>query len=128
MQALDAWQAPNAESPLAKVTRRRSSRPLIVPIVRRTLPLPFVACFLLSLGACERFQRPRTAFSGEASLSYVKTQLDFGPRVPGTLAARRAGDWIIAQMKQRADTVIVQSWTHVTAKGDSLPLRNILAR
>jgi Zn-dependent M28 family amino/carboxypeptidase len=31
-------------------------------------------------------------------------------------------------MKQRADTVIVQSWTHVTAKGDSLPLRNILAR
>jgi hypothetical protein len=96
--------------------------------VRRTLPLPFVACLLLSLGACERFQRPRTTFSGETSLAYVKMQLDFGPRVPGTAAARRAGDWIIAQMKQRADTVIVQSWTHVTAKGDSLPLRNILAR
>ena len=58
----------------------------------------------------------------------MKTQLDFGPRVPGTAAARRTGDWIVAQMKQRADTVVVQSWTHVTAKGDSLPLRNILAR
>src|SRR5260221_2080402 len=31
-------------------------------------------------------------------------------------------------MKQRADTVIEQRWVHRTAKGDSLPLRNILAR
>jgi hypothetical protein len=96
--------------------------------VRRTLPLPLVVGCLLSLAACERFQRPRTAFSGDGSLSYVKTQLDFGPRVPGSAAAKRAGDWIIAQMKQRAETVVVQSWTHVTAKGDTLPLRNILAR
>src|SRR5690349_12874277 len=83
---------------------------------------------MLSLGACDRFHRPQTAFSGDASMGYVRAQLDFGPRVPGTPAARRTGDWIIAQMKQRADTVIVQSWTHVTAKGDTLPLRNILAR
>jgi Zn-dependent M28 family amino/carboxypeptidase len=31
-------------------------------------------------------------------------------------------------MKARADTVIVQSWTHTTADGKRLPLRNILAR
>lgn len=82
----------------------------------------------MSLSACDRFQRARTAFSGDASLGYVKTQLAFGPRVPGTPAHRRAGDWIIAQMKARVDTVVVQSWTHVTAKGDTLPLRNIFAR
>ena len=92
------------------------------------LPLPIVACLLLSMSACDRFHRPQTAFSGDASLAYVKTQLDFGPRVPGTPAHRRTGDWIVAQMKQRSDTVIVQSWSHVTAKGDTLPLRNILAR
>ena len=80
------------------------------------------------MSACDRFQRPRTAFSGDASLAYVKTQLDFGPRVPGTVGHRRTGDWIITQMKLRADSVVVQSWTHVTAKGDTLPLRNILAR
>lgn len=96
--------------------------------MRSLLPLPVFACFLLSLSACDRFQRPRTAFSGETSLAYVKTQLDFGPRVPGTAGHRRTGDWIIAQMKLRVDTVVVQSWTHVTAKGDTLPLRNILAR
>jgi hypothetical protein len=110
------------------VTAGLSGRPPTVPTVKSLLPLPFVACLALSLSACDRFRRPQTAFSGDASLGYVKTQLDFGPRVPGTPAARRAGDWIIAQMKQRADTVVVQSWTHVTAKGDTLPLRNILAR
>jgi glutaminyl-peptide cyclotransferase len=31
-------------------------------------------------------------------------------------------------MRQRADTVVVQEWKHVTRQGDTLPLRNILAR
>ncbi len=70
----------------------------------------------------------RTAFDGAAALAYVKTQLDFGPRIPGTDGARRCGDWIVAQMRSRADTVIVQSWADTTAAGSVLPLRNILAR
>lgn len=69
-----------------------------------------------------------TPFNGKAAYEYARTQFEFGPRVPGTPAARRAGDWIIAQMRSRADTVIVQSWTHTTAAGKKLPMRNILAR
>jgi hypothetical protein len=88
-----------------------------------------LACALLLLGACERSQStPTTPFDGEVARGYVKTQLDFGARVPGTEAARKTGDWIVAQMRQRADTVIEQKWNHVTAKGDTLPLRNIFAR
>jgi glutaminyl-peptide cyclotransferase len=85
---------------------------------------------LLLLGACDRSASSSsgTPFDGEVARGYVKTQLDFGARVPGTQAARKAGDWIAAQMRQRADTVIEQRWTHVTAKGDTLPLRNIFAR
>jgi Zn-dependent M28 family amino/carboxypeptidase len=52
----------------------------------------------------------------------------FGPRVPGTDAHKRAGDWIAAEMRQRADTVIEQTWTHRTQSGATIPLRNILAR
>ncbi len=79
--------------------------------------------------ACDRFRSgPRTAFDGTQAIAYVRAQLDFGPRVPGTAGHRRTGDWIVAQMRQRADTVIEQRWTHVTQRGDSLPLRNILAR
>ena len=77
---------------------------------------------------CSRSDKPVTAFSGDAALGYVRTQLAFGPRVPGSEGHRRTGDWIVAQMRQRADTVVEQRWTHVTAAGDTLPLRNILAR
>jgi hypothetical protein len=69
-----------------------------------------------------------TGFDGNAAYNYAKAQVDFGPRVPGTAAAKNAGDWIIQQMRSRADTVIVQSFTHTTADGKKLPLRNILAR
>ena len=85
--------------------------------------------FALSLTAgCKDKSRPRTTFDGQAALGYVRTQLEMGPRVPGTEGHRRTGDWIVAEMRKRADTVIVQEWTHVTARGDSLPMRNILAR
>ena len=80
------------------------------------------------LGACDRKAPKEGKFDGESALRYAKAQLDFGPRIPGTPGAQRAGDWIIAEMKQRADTVVVQTWTHTTADGKQLPMRNILAR
>jgi glutaminyl-peptide cyclotransferase len=69
-----------------------------------------------------------TGFNGTAAYNYAKAQVDFGPRVPGSPAAKQAGDWIIQQMRARADTVIVQAFTYTTADGKRLPLRNILAR
>ena len=69
-----------------------------------------------------------TDFDGETALGYIKTQLAFGPRVPGSAGHRKTGDWITQMMQQRADTVIEQRWTHRTVKGDTLPMRNILAR
>ncbi len=83
---------------------------------------------IAAIAACGRERGPRTQFSGEAALGYVKTQLDFGPRIPGSEGHVRTGDWIVAQMRERADTVIEQKWTHVTTDGDTLPMRNILAR
>ena len=86
---------------------------------------------LLTLTGCdtvERFRGPKTAFSGDSALAYTRMQLSFGPRVPGTAGHRQAGDWIVAQMRARADSVEVQRWTHVTQRADTLPMRNILAR
>ena len=71
---------------------------------------------------------PRTAFSGDSALGYVRTAMAFGFRIPGTEAHRLAGDWIVAQMRERADTVVVQEWTHTAADGGKLPMRNVLAR
>lgn len=91
-----------------------------------------LACVaLFALTACDELPgawRPRTEFDGKAALEYTRQQVTFGPRVPGTPQAQKAGDWIVAMMKQRADTVIEQRWTHRTEDGKLLPLRNILAR
>jgi Zn-dependent M28 family amino/carboxypeptidase len=91
---------------------------------------PSVLVCLLFLAACETAESfaPKTSFNGARAMEYVRTQLDFGPRVPGTEGHRRAGDWIAEQMRLRADTVIEQRFSHVTAAGDTLPMRNVLAR
>src|SRR5216110_3128813 len=67
-------------------------------------------------------------FDGGRAFSYVEQQMQFGPRIPNTPAHERTGDWILAQLRARADTVGVQAITHVTRRGDTLHLRNFLAR
>lgn len=69
-----------------------------------------------------------TGFNGQTALGYARAQLAFGARVPGTEGWRRTGAWLEAQLRERADTVIVQSWTHRLATGGTIPLRNYLAR
>lgn len=67
-------------------------------------------------------------FDGEQAMKYVEAQLAFGPRVPNTDGHRRAGDWIHQQLRARADSVEVQAFTHVTTRGDTLRLRNVIGR
>ncbi|MEZ4456042.1 MAG: M28 family peptidase [Gemmatimonadales bacterium] len=85
---------------------------------------------LLLLGAvlagCREPQSP-PEFGGQAALGYARTQVDFGPRIPGTEGHRLTAVWIDSMARTRADSVTVQTWTHVSHDGDSLPLRNILA-
>jgi glutaminyl-peptide cyclotransferase len=97
-----------------------------IPLARTLL---FLLAALPALAACDRLpSRAKTAFVGDSALSYARQQVAFGPRVPGTPQAQKAGDWIVSMMKARADTVIEQRWTHHTEDGKDLPLRNILAR
>ena len=87
------------------------------------------ALMLATLVACDRGEATvPSPFNGESALGYVRTFMDFGPRVPGTDAHKRAGDWIVAEMRQRADTVYEQTWTYKTQSGAEIPLRNVVAR
>lgn len=80
------------------------------------------------LVSCRDKPRPPKEFDGTTAFGYIQTQVGFGPRVPGTKAHEQMGDWLDSLLRERADTVIVQSWKHVTAAGDTLPLRNFIAR
>jgi glutaminyl-peptide cyclotransferase len=78
--------------------------------------------------SCKEKPRPPREFEGATAFGYIEQQVAFGPRVPGTDAHRKMADWLDSLLRQRADTVIVQSWNHVTSKGDTLPLKNFIAR
>lgn len=86
----------------------------------------FIA-FGLALLGCREAPPPRE-FDGPAALGYIGTQMEFGPRIPGTDGHRKAAEWLERMLRERADTVIVQAWSHVTATGDTLELRNFIAR
>ncbi len=123
----------------------RSSRPpaarifraALSAVLRRRRPRVLASAALLAalgVAACTEKSDGRgtsvsgTPFDGERAMTYVKAQLDFGPRIPGSAGWKATGDWIVAQMRTRADTVLVQEWTHTTADGKALPMRNVLAR
>jgi Zn-dependent M28 family amino/carboxypeptidase len=72
--------------------------------------------------------RASNEFNADSAMSYIRQQLAFGPRVPGTEPAQKTGDWIVAHLRATADTVVEQRWTHTLATGKTLPMRNILAR
>ncbi|HWA15804.1 MAG TPA: M28 family peptidase, partial [Gemmatimonadales bacterium] len=79
------------------------------------------------LAACDKAPPPRE-FDGPTAFTYLEQQVKFGYRIPGSEGHARTAAWIDSLLKQRADTVVEQAWTHVTARGDSLPLRNYIAR
>ena len=84
----------------------------------------FVAAFLM--GACGATVPQE--FDGQRALEDVATQLAFGPRIPGTPGHTATGDWILQRLEATADSVVVQSFEHVTLEGDTLALRNFLGR
>jgi len=87
------------------------------------------ALVLVLLAACTSRETPLTKeFDGRAAFGYLEQQMAFGPRIPGTPAHEKMKVWLDSMARARADTVIVQDWVHVTAKGVKLPLRNVIAR
>src|SRR3970282_1832206 len=64
---------------------------------------------LVVLAGCGQ-SAPAPAFDGERAMDYLRTQLAFGPRIPGTEGHRRTGDWLDRLLTAPGDTVGVQSW------------------
>jgi len=67
-------------------------------------------------------------FNGRTALTYVEKQMSFGPRIPNKPGHQQEADWLLAELRARADTVIVQEITHRLRNGEMLHLRNFFAR
>ena len=80
-----------------------------------------VSCHSRSSEALQRFDASQ-------AMRWVEYQVAAGPRVPGMPGHRAVAEWLEHELRARADSVEVQAFTHVTASGKRLELRNILAR
>ena len=87
-----------------------------------------LAVTLTLLLGCHGDTVPPREFDGQRAMQYVKAQLDFGPRIPGTAGHDRMAAWLDSLLRVNADSVVVQRWTHRNARGDSLRLVNFIAR
>jgi len=85
------------------------------------------------MGACAPDAPPgptpgRPSFDGTPAMELVRTQVGFGPRVPGTEGHARQRTWMLAHLEARAPVVVADTFTHVTTRGDTLTLTNVVAR
>jgi glutaminyl-peptide cyclotransferase len=67
------------------------------------------------------------SFNADSAYSYIKTQVDFGPRVPGTLAHAKCADYLVAKLKATGFEVMVQNGTIQTFDKKQFNLKNIIA-
>lgn len=67
-------------------------------------------------------------FDGDSAYELVRRQVAFGPRAPGLEGHRRQLEWMESYLRQRADTVILQPFTHGTDDGETLRLTNLFTR
>ena len=79
-------------------------------------------------GACGGRPSEAQRFDAAQAMSWVRFQVAAGPRVPGMPGHKVVADWLVKELRARADSVVVQAFTHVTVSGDTLRLENILAR
>lgn len=86
---------------------------------------------LVGCGASDVASGPtpgRPTFDGEVALELVRSQVAFGPRIPGTEGHARQLRWMVARLDTLPAQVSVDTFPHVTTRGDSLTLYNVVAR
>ena len=100
-----------------------------------------ISAVLLSIASCDNKQNNKTVvnntpkkqvvkvpnFNADSAYNYVKKQLEFGPRVPGSEAHAQCAEWFIDFFNEKADTVYVQDFRTRLYNGKSIDGKNIIA-
>ena len=66
-------------------------------------------------------------FNADSSYAFVKTQVDFGPRIPGTKAHANCAAWMVEKLKTYIPDVIIQKGVATTFDQRKFELKNIIA-
>ncbi len=68
------------------------------------------------------------AFSQDSAYAFVKKQVDFGPRVPGTDEHKACKEWMVGKFESYGAEVIQQDFDARIYTGDVWPSTNIIAQ
>lgn len=66
-------------------------------------------------------------FNQDSAFAYLKAQVDFGPRVPGSKAHSKCADFLTEKMKSYFPNVIVQTGSATTFDGKTFAIKNIIS-
>lgn len=99
----------------------------------------FMLLAVLALGACGRQKTAESSepagsmmpppFETDSAMAFLKAQTDMGPRVPGSEAHMKCGDYLAETLRRLGADTVTQHTAEVTAwNGDRLHLRNIMGR
>ena len=100
-----------------------------------------ISLVLFSMTSCDNKQNSKPAaqpapqvkqvvipdFNADSAYNYVKKQLDFGPRVPGSVAHKQCAEWFVDFFSGKADTVYVQDFRTRLYDGRGIDGKNIIA-
>jgi Zn-dependent M28 family amino/carboxypeptidase len=79
--------------------------------------------FVLALQACSLVPGSRSVFDGERAYADVQTQVDFGPRIPGSQGHAQVQEWMQAELESAGWQVEIQ-----TSESMGHPVENIVAK
>jgi hypothetical protein len=72
-------------------------------------------------------EKARADFDAASAFGFVKKQVDFGPRVPGTPAHSSCAEWFVQTLRQWTPDVVVQEFSAKAFDGRPLEGKNIVA-
>ncbi len=70
---------------------------------------------------------PAPKFNEDSAYSFVKAQVDFGPRVPGTISHAKCADYFVSKFKLYGWEAQVQNGMITTYDGKKFNVKNIIA-
>ena len=103
--------------------------------------IAIISLVIFSMTSCDNKQNSKPAaqpapqvkqvvipdFNADSAYNYVKKQLDFGPRVPGSVAHKQCAEWFVDFFSDKADTVYVQDFRTRLYDGRGIDGKNIIA-
>lgn len=99
-------------------------------LMKRSLTIA-AAVLLMAAFSCGGEPRPAgqgsAEFDAASAYAFVKKQVEFGPRVPGTAAHAACADWFVKTLKQWTPDVAVQAFKVRAFDGRPLEGKNIIA-